>query len=140
MRQTLFIITLVLITNFGFSQETDKIQNKSIDSKLVGCWKGSEVGQQKKGVSKYWVSCRFENGTTTLLFVTLNKNGEVIQKTENGKWWVENGKYYEFHTVSGMTDVYEYEIVENAVNFKAIELMGKKNPDYSFFDFKIDED
>jgi hypothetical protein len=140
MRQTLFIITLVLITNFGFSQETNNIQNKSIDSKLVGCWKGSEVGQQKKGVSKYWVSCRFENGTTTLLFVTLNKNGEVIQKTENGKWWVENGKYYEFHTVSGMTDVYEYEIVENAVNFKAIELMGKKNPDYSFFDFKIDED
>jgi hypothetical protein len=140
MRQTLFIIIVVLITNFGFSQETDKIQNKSIDSKLVGCWKGSEVGQQKKGVSKYWVSCRFENGTTTLLFVTLNKNGEVIQKTENGKWWVENGKYYEFHTVSGMTDVYEYEIVENAVNFKAIELMGKKNPDYSFFDFKIDED
>jgi hypothetical protein len=140
MRQTLFIITLVLITNFGFSQETDKIQNKSIDSKLVGCWKGSEVGQQKKGVSKYWVYCRFENGTTTLLFVTLNKNGEVIQKTENGKWWVENGKYYEFHTVSGMTDVYEYEIVENAVNFKAIELMGKKNPDYSFFDFKIEED
>jgi flagellar biosynthesis regulator FlbT len=140
MRQTLFIITLVLITNFGFSQETDKIQNKSIDSKLVGCWKGSEVGQQKKGVSKYWVSCRFENGTTTLLFVTLNKNGEVIQKTENGKWWVENGKYYEFHTVSGMTDVYEYEIIENAVNFKAIELMGKKNPDYSFFDFKIEED
>ena len=140
MRQTLFIIIVVLITNFGFSQETNNIQNKSIDPKLVGCWKGSEVGQQKKGVSKYWVSCRFENGTTTLLFVTLNKNGEVIQKTENGKWWVENGKYYEFHTVSGMTDVYEYEIVENAVNFKAIELMGKKNPDYSFFDFKIDED
>jgi flagellar biosynthesis regulator FlbT len=140
MRQTLFIIIVVLITNFGFSQETNNIQNKSIDPKLVGCWKGSEVGQQKKGVSKYWVSCRFENGTTTLLFVTLNKNGEVIQKTENGKWWVENGKYYEFHTVSGMTDVYEYEIVENAVNFKAIELMGKKNPDYSFFDFKIEED
>jgi flagellar biosynthesis regulator FlbT len=140
MRQTLFIIIVVLITNFGFSQETNNIQNKSIDPKLVGCWKGSEVGQQKKGVSKYWISCRFENGTTTLLFVTLNKNGEVIQKTENGKWWVENGKYYEFHTVSGMTDVYEYEIVENAVNFKAIELMGKKNPDYSFFDFKIDED
>ena len=140
MRQTLFIIIVVLITNFGFSQETNNIQNKSIDPKLVGCWKGSEVGQQKKGVSKYWVSCRFENGTTTLLFVTLNKNGEVIQKTENGKWWVENGKYYEFHTVSGMTDIYEYETIENSVNFRAIELMGKKNPDYSFFDFKIEED
>jgi flagellar biosynthesis regulator FlbT len=140
MRQTLFIITLVLITNFGFSQETNNIQNKSIDPKLVGCWKGSEVGQQKKGVSKYWISCRFENGTSTVLFITINKNGEVIQETENGKWWVENGKYYEFHTVSGMTDIYEYETIENSVNFKAIELMGKKNPDYSFFDFKIEED
>jgi flagellar biosynthesis regulator FlbT len=140
MRQTLFIIIVVLITNFGFSQETNNIQNKSIDPKLVGCWKGSEVGQQKKGVSKYWISCRFENGTSTVLFITINKNGEVIQETENGKWWVENGKYYEFHTVSGMTDIYEYETIENSVNFKAIELMGKKNPDYSFFDFKIEED
>lgn len=140
MRQTLFIIIVVLITNFGFSQETNNIQNKSIDPKLVGCWKGSEVGQQKKGVSKYWVSCRFENGTSTVLFITINKNGEVIQETENGKWWVENGKYYEFHTVSGMTDIYEYETIENSVNFRAIELMGKKNPDYSFFDFKIEED
>jgi flagellar biosynthesis regulator FlbT len=140
MRQTLFIIIVVLITNFGFSQETNNIQNKSIDPKLVGCWKGSEVGQQKKGVSKYWISCRFENGTSTVLFITINKNGEVIQETENGKWWVENGKYYEFHTVSGMTDIYEYETIENSVNFQAIELMGKKNPDYSFFDFKIEED
>jgi len=140
MRQTLFIIIVVLITNFGFSQETNNIQNKYIDPKLVGCWKGSEVGQQKKGVSKYWISCRFENGTSTILFITINKNGEVIQETENGKWWVENGKYYEFHTVSGMTDIYEYETIENSVNFRAIELMGKKNPDYSFFDFKIEED
>ncbi|WP_396164848.1 hypothetical protein [Flavobacterium sp.] len=140
MRQTLFIIIVVLITNFGFSQETNNIQNKYIDPKLVGCWKGSEVGQQKKGVSKYWISCRFENGTSTVLFITINKNGEVIQETENGKWWVENGKYYEFHTVSGMTDIYEYETIENSVNFRAIELMGKKNPDYSFFDFKIEED
>lgn len=140
MRQTLFIIIVVLITNFGFSQETNNIQNKYIDPKLVGCWKGSEVGQQKKSVSKYWISCRFENGTSTVLFITINKNGEVIQETENGKWWVENGKYYEFHTVSGMTDIYEYETIENSVNFRAIELMGKKNPDYSFFDFKIEED
>jgi hypothetical protein len=140
MRQTLLIIIVVLITNFGFSQETNNIQNKYIDPKLVGCWKGSEVGQQKKGVSKYWISCRFENGTSTVLFITINKNGEVIQETENGKWWVENGKYYEFHTVSGMTDIYEYETIENSVNFRAIELMGKKNPDYSFFDFKIEED
>jgi hypothetical protein len=140
MRKTLLILTLSLITNFGFSQETEKIQNKSFDTKLVGCWKGSEVGQQKKGLSKYWVSCRFENGTSTLLFVAIDKNGQVIQETENGKWWVENGKYYEFHNISGMTDIYEYEIIENSVKFNAIELMGNKNPNYTFFDYKIEED
>jgi hypothetical protein len=145
MKKTIVILTLSLLSNFAFSQdlkssETSKIETKSIDQKLVGCWKGSEVGQQKKGLSKYWVSCRFENGTSTLLFVAIDKNGEVIQETENGKWWIENGKYYEFHNVSGMTDIYEYEVIEDSVKFNAIELMGKKNPNYTFFDYKIEED
>jgi hypothetical protein len=108
---------------------------------LVGCWKGSEIGQQMKGTSKYWVSCRFENGTSTLLFVAIDKNGEVTQETENGKWWVENGKYYELHNYDGVTDIYDYEVVdENTINFKAIELMGKKNNSYIFTDYKIEED
>lgn len=140
MKKTLLILTLSLIINLGFSQETEIIENKSFDPKLVGCWKGSEVGQQRKGLSKYWVSCRFENGTSTLLFVTIDNDGEVDQETENGKWWVENGKYYEFHTVSGITDIYEYEIMGNSVLFNAIEIMGKKNPNYTFFDYKIEED
>ncbi|MFV8354495.1 hypothetical protein [Flavobacterium sp. XS2P14] len=140
MRKTLLILTLNMIANFGFSQEVTKIENKTFDPKLIGCWKGSEIGQQRKDLSKYWVSCRFENGTSTLLFVAIDKNGEVTQETENGKWWVENGKYYEFHKVSGMTDIYEYEIIENSVKFIAIELMGKKNPKYTFFDYKIEED
>lgn len=145
MKKVILAFTLSLISNFGFSQETAKnetkvIETKSIDQKLVGCWKGSEVGQQIKGLSKYWVSCRFENGTSTLLFVAIDKNGEVTQETENGKWWVENGKYYELHNFDGVTDIYDYEIIENSVKFKAIELMGKKNPNYTFFDYKIEED
>ena len=39
-----------------------------------------------------------------------------------------------------MTDIYEYEIIENSVKFNAIELMGKKNSNYTFFDYKIEED
>jgi hypothetical protein len=145
MKKTIIILTLSLLSNFAYSQDlknndTTKIQTKSINQKLIGCWKGSEVDQQKKELSKYWVSCRFENGTSTLLFVAIDKNGEVIQETENGKWWIENGKYYEFHNVSGMTDVYEYEIIEDSVKFNAIELMGKKNPNYTFFDYRIEED
>lgn len=140
MKKTLLILTLGLITNFGFSQETKKIDTKTYDPKLVGCWKGSEIGQQKEDLSKYWVACRFENGTSTLLFVAIDKNGKVIQETENGKWWVENGKFYELHNVSGITDIYEYEVLENSVKFNAIEIMGKKNPNYTFIDYKIEED
>jgi hypothetical protein len=129
-----------LISNFSFCQETVKNETKSFDPKLVGCWKGSEIGQQSKGLSKYWVSCRFNDGTSTLLFIAIDKNGKVTQETENGKWWVENGKYYELHNYDGVTDVCEYEVIENSVKFKAIELMGNKNPNYTFFDYKIEED
>ena len=74
------------------------------------------------------------------MFVSIDKNGEVTQETENGKWWVENGKYYELHYYDGVTDVYDYEIIEDSVKFKSIELMGKKDSTYSFFDYKIQED
>ncbi|WP_348812928.1 hypothetical protein [Flavobacterium maritimum] len=140
MRNLAYTIVLTLIANFSFSQESAQPETKTYDSKLVGCWKGSEVGQQQKGLSKYWVSCRFENGTSTLLFVSIDKNGEITQETENGKWWVENGKYYELHNYDGVTDVYDYEIIEDSVKFKSIELMGKKDSTYSFFDYKIQED
>lgn len=137
MKKVILLLILSTFSHFGHAQET----TKTYDPKLVGCWKGSEIGQQMKGTSKYWVSCRFENGTSTLLFVAIDKNGEVTQETENGKWWVENGKYYELHNYDGVTDIYDYEIVdENTINFKAIELMGEKNNSYIFTDYKIEDD
>ena len=125
MRKTLLILTFSLFVNYGFSQKVAKIENKTIDPKLVGCWKGSEIGQQSEGLSKYWVSCRNENGTSTLLFIAIDKNGEVIQETENGKWWVENGKFYELHNFDGLTDIYDYEVIEDST--------------YSFLDYKIED-
>jgi hypothetical protein len=141
MKKTLFILVFTLITNFIFGQQSASPNGKTYDPKLVGCWKGSEVNQQIDGVSKYWIACRFENGTSTLLFVAVEKNGNVTQETENGKWWVENGKFYELHNYDKIVDIYNYEVVdENTVNFKSIELMGKKNDTYSFSDYKIEED
>lgn len=128
------------VTSLSFSQETQKAKMKTFDSKLVGCWKGSEIDQQQKGLKKYWVSCRFENGTSTLLFVAIDKNGKVIQETENGKWWVENGRYYELHNYDGVTDIYDYEVIDNSIKFTAVEVMGDKNSKYAFFDYKIEED
>jgi hypothetical protein len=43
-----------------FSQEA-QVSTKSYDPNLIGCWKGSEVGQQQK-VNIGWVSCRFADG------------------------------------------------------------------------------
>ncbi|MFM9988354.1 hypothetical protein [Flavobacterium sp.] len=140
MKKAVFILIMTFITSLSFGQETQRIESKTFDPKLVGCWKGSEIDQQQKGLSKYWVSCRFENGTSTLLFVAIDKNGKVTQETENGKWWVEDGKYYELHNYDGVTDIYNYEVIDNSIKFSAVEVMGDKNSKYTFFDYKIEED
>ena len=87
MKKIILVLTVSIITNLSFAQEI-----KKTDPKLVGCWKGSEVGQQMKGLNKYWVSCRFENGISTLLFIAIKADGEVVQsqKTENGGLKTEN--------------------------------------------------
>lgn len=116
-------------------------QKKEYDPKIMGCYKGSEVNQQVEGVSKYWVSCRLEKGKSILLFVAINEDGSVGQQTENGSWWTKDGKYYELHNVDKVTDVYNYEVLNNGdVKFHSIELMGRKDNTYIFTDTKIKED
>jgi hypothetical protein len=140
MKKVLLVLVFVLTTATSFSQELQKIESKTFDTKLVGCWKGSEIEQQEKGLSKYWISCRFEDGKSTLLFIAIYKNGKVTQTTENGKWWVENGKYYELHTVDGKTDIYDYEVIDaTSVKFTGVDVLGDKNTKYTFFDYKIEE-
>jgi hypothetical protein len=136
MKNLLLLFAFLLISLTTVAQQ---LQNpKTYDNRMIGCWKGSEVGQQQKGMSKYWVSCRLDNGTSILLFIAIDETGEVTQTTENGKWWTENGKYYELHDTDGLIDVYEYEVVENTVKYKSIELMGKKDTSYSYIDTKLE--
>jgi hypothetical protein len=139
MKKIIFTIIITSFATFGFSQET-KTELKTYDQKLVGCWKGSEIGQQIKGLRKYWVSCRMADGTSMLLFIAIDKNGEVTQETENGKWWTENGTYYELHNYDGVVDSYKYEVTEDGVNFRSIEMMGNVDGSYNFTDYKIEED
>ncbi|MGN7865984.1 hypothetical protein [Chryseobacterium sp. 22458] len=116
-------------------------QKKEYDPKVMGCYKGSEVNQQMEGVSKYWVSCRLEKGKSILMFVAINADGSVVQETENGSWWTQNGKYYELHKTDNVTDIYNYEVLANGdVKFQSIEMMGKKDNTYVFTDTKINED
>lgn len=116
-------------------------QKKEYDPKVMGCYKGSEVNQQMEGVSKYWVSCRLEKGKSILMFVAINADGSVVQETENGSWWTQNGKYYELHKTDNVTDIYNYEVLANGdVKFQSVEMMGKKGNTYVFTDTKINED
>lgn len=113
---------------------------QKVDPKMVGCWKGTETDQQVEGMTKYWISCRQEDGKSILLFIAL-KDGEVIeQSTENGKWWTKDGKYYELHDYDGITDVYNYKLIgDNKVEYRSIELFGKPDNSYVFNDERIIE-
>ncbi len=77
MKKAVFILIMAFATSLSFGQELQVMGSRTYDQKLVGCWKGSEIEQQQKGVSKYWVSCRFGDGTSTLLFIIIYKNGKV---------------------------------------------------------------
>lgn len=140
MKNILFTLVVLLMSSWSYGQDGVPIGTKTYDAKLVGCWKGSEIGQQQKGWRKYWVSCRSSDGISTLLFIAIDEDGEVTQETENGKWWVENGKYYELHNFDGVIDSYDYEVIGDSVKFKSIEILGKKDSTYTFFDYKILED
>ncbi|MCQ9633459.1 hypothetical protein MP477_00660 [Chryseobacterium sp. WG23] len=131
----IFLLSMMCLTSFTFAQK------KEYDQKIIGCYKGSEQNQQVDGTSKYWVSCRLDKGKSVLLFVAIDKDGKVTQTTENGNWWTNNGKYYELHNYDNVTDIYNYQILENGdVKFKSIELMGKEDSTYEFTDSKIEED
>lgn len=131
----LLILPLVCFSFFSFAQE------KQYDKNIMGCYKGSEQNQQISGLSKYWVSCRLEDGKSILLFVSINENGDVKQYTENGTWWTNNGKFYEYHSYSDLTDIYEYKVMDNGnIKFKSIKLLGNYDSSYEFIDYPINDD
>lgn len=131
----LFMISLLMIGT-GITA-----QKKEYDKKMMGCYKGSEHNQQIEGISKYWISCRLEKGKSILMYVAIDREGNVQQRTENGKWWTNNGKYYELHNVDNVTDEYTYEVLGNGdVRFQSVNILGQKDDTYTFIDTKIEED
>ena len=133
------IIAFITIFSFANGQTKDSKENK-LDKKMFGSWKGSENDNQRKGLVKYWVQHRFEDGTFLLLFTAI-ENGEVESFVEKGQWWIENGEFHELHFDSGKTDVYTYTFVdENHVKFKAKKVgVGFENSEYEFIDTKIED-
>jgi len=136
----LITLTLVFVTlnSSSFAQFKTLSNGKQIDKRLTGTWEGSEKDTQMEGMTKKWTMIRNDDGTFQLDF-EITTDGETDKTTETGTWWIENAKFHEYHDYSGMTDVYEYEILnKKSVKFKSQSLAMEMNTDsYEFIDHKV---
>lgn len=133
---TILMMLLASVLNYSQNHE-DK---KEFDKNVLGCWKGTEQDQQYEGITKYWVSCRLEDGRSLLLFVSIDKFGNVNQHTENGNWWTHDGKFFEYHKKVNVLDIYTYKILsQDKIEFRSSEINGKKDNTYLFTDEKIED-
>ncbi|WP_234111430.1 hypothetical protein [Chryseobacterium sp. R2A-55] len=134
----LFLLSIFSLFLTGCSPQIKTLANgKQIDTRLAGVWTGSEKDQQIDGVSKSWEMKRMDDGTYTINFKFTQD--EITDTThEEGKWWTENGKYYEFHDYDGKTDVYSYTVLDSKrVKFKSEQItVGMENNGYEFIDTK----
>lgn len=136
-----FISISLLLISCGTKGYFEKLENgKTIDKRLVGVWEGNESGNLIEGMSSEWKMIRNIDGTFSLE-VKANYNGEIIEGTENGIWWIENGFFHEYHYVSGGTDIYNYEVLnKNQIRFKAEKMsIEVVNENYEFIDTKTTE-
>lgn len=110
---------------------------KKIDTRLIGTWAGAETDKQIEGFHKSWEMVRNADGTFKLDF-KFNQNGTMQQVLESGSWWVENGKFYEYHNESKKTDIYEYTVLNNdQVKFKSRDIsVGMNTDSYEFIDHR----
>lgn len=130
------VFLLIFCTNSLINAQLKNISNgKQIDEKLVGVWFGSETDKQTEGVSKKWEMTRNDDGTFILDFEFI-QNGKTQNTQETGDWWIENGQFYESHSGSDLTDVYDYKpLGTTRVKFKATKMNVDMNADtYEFID------
>lgn len=131
-------VCLLFLTSCG-SHLVSVNNDKKIDKRLVGTWVGSEKEEQLEGLEKNWEMQRNEDGTFVLDF-RFKRDGEIQNSIEHGNWWVENGKFYEFHEYSGKTDSYQYKVLDkDQVKFSAENIyMAMENENYTFIDTRKD--
>ena len=136
MKKVLLLVSLVSILSLSFTN----INSSKDEKKFLGSWNGSETDNQRKELTKHWIQHRFKDGTFVLMFTTI-ENCEVESFVENGKWWIKDGLFHELHNISGKTDIYSYEILdENHIKFKAKQMgIEQVNNEYEFIDTKIDD-
>ena len=134
MKIKLFLVALCSVLLFSFVS-TQSNEDKKLKNILIGSWSGSESGNQKDGMDKYWIKTHNKNGKFIVLF-TSAQNCEIETHIEKGKWWVKDGLLHETFDFDGKTDIYNIEIIdENTVKFKAKFLSVEfDNKDYEFIE------
>lgn len=136
MKSKFFFIAFSLAILNSCSTNFINLDNgKKIDSRLVGTWIGSEKDKQIEGAEKSWEMVRKSDGTFVLDF-QFTVNGRTRKHIETGNWWIEKGKFHEFHNESEKTDIYKYEVLDaNKVKFKSEFISVEMNTEsYEFID------
>lgn len=138
-----FTYFIIMFLSLGVikGQLTKLPNGKQVDKRLTGEWIGSETDNQIDGVHKDWIMTRKKDGTFVLDF-TFKKDGEEHNSIETGSWWIEDGKFYEAHSESGMTDIYTYEVLDkNHVKFRSFDISIDMNKEvYEFIDTRKNSD
>lgn len=134
MRSKLFMALLLIGTVFmNYSCSTTKKFAKTDPD--IPAFIGNWIGESRIDNSlNTWIQKRFADGTYTILFIQIYDN-EVVRNVESGKWWIENGKFYEISSnAMEKPDIYEYKIISNdQISFKSTTV------DYQFVDKRIEE-
>jgi hypothetical protein len=108
------------------------------DYKLVGSWSGSEKDGQYRGITKAWIQNRHQDGTYEIVFMAI-EDGDMQSVVETGKWWTENGKFYELEKDQLVPEQYTYEFLDSDnVKFKVAKPYGPFSiPNYTFIDNRV---
>ncbi len=136
MRISFYFIAFAVSLFLSCSNKLVSLKNgKKIDDRLVGTWIGSEKDKQVKGAEKSWEMIRKPDGTFILNFKII-VNEKTHKNTETGNWWIENGKFHEFHDVSGKTDIYQYKVLDaNKIKFTSERINVEMSSEgYEFID------
>lgn len=132
MKRTFNLVCLLLGVSFFFNActTTKRFAKSHPDvSSFVGVW----VGESRKANSlTTWVQKRSEDGTYMIFFIKIEGN-EVTRSFESGRWWLDDGKFYEItHDSKGEPHVYHYTIVSEELIF-----FDNVTVDYKFADKRI---
>ena len=133
------LVAIACVLLLGCSTPDMENEPASIESKFIGRWIGNEKDQQIKGLEKHWVLDRYKDSTYVINF-TVIEDGETYTQTEEGKWWIQDGKLYEHYSGTDIPDIYTFTIIDDRNMMIKIFSTGLEmaNPQYEVLDTKID--